>query len=197
MVFEFLKQNFFYIIILSCIIFTLLIIFSIFNNQFSNIHNTPKKQNISEVITIETFDNLTSPISSFGTPALPIPTVPQSFCNIYKHKPKELEKKCNAFTVLQCKNLDCCMYVKNSYDSKCVASSNGIPIYSQNKDICHPNPMLTQSFCRHHKHNPSRLEKYCKKFTSNKKQCKNLDCCGFLDNSGCVAMSKYGQVLFS
>ena len=197
---EFLKQNFFYIIILSCFIFTLLIIFSIFNNQFGDINNTSKKYDVNEVITIETLANMSSPISPMGPPttSLPIPTIAQSFCNIYKHKPYELEKECNKFSQSSCKKLDCCVYANNKdpYLSKCVAASNGIPIYSQNKDSCHPNPMLTQSYCRHHKNDPSKLQKYCNKFSNDKKKCTTLNCCKFMDTSGCAAVSIYGQLLF-
>ena len=46
------------ILILSLIILTLLVIFSIYNNDFSDISNNNKLKNIGKIVTIDTYNNI-------------------------------------------------------------------------------------------------------------------------------------------
>ena len=106
---QFFKSNFLSIIILSLLILVLLVIFSIFNNKFSDINGASSNRDLGKVVTIETMESLTN-----------------AFCKRYKHKHSELEEQCSKLHKKECTATGCCI-LRNGTD--CVAGSKLGPIF--------------------------------------------------------------------
>ena len=102
MVLSFLENNFEYIITLSIIIFTLLVIFSIFNIKFDFAANLNSTYLPDHIMKIETFLNQVKELPSNDDFEV-------NFCNKYKDDHQRLNRLCKDFDRNTCNSTGCCV----------------------------------------------------------------------------------------
>ena len=110
---DYFSENIDDIIIISLIIITLLVIFSMLNINFNS--NTNK--HIEKVVTIE---NLENNQSKKGTP------FEKAFCDLNKLEPHNLDASCNELNESNCNSTGCCIWLNGK---KCVAGDKKGPTF--------------------------------------------------------------------
>lgn len=113
---DFFKVNYIYILILSILIFISLVIFDIFNNDFSDVPSY-KKQHIEPYNNNEEDDTMSG-----------------AFCKKYQGTPQILKKHCKNLGVKGCHVAKCCVLIN---DEECLPGDHYGPFFrtEKGKDI--------------------------------------------------------------
>lgn len=121
---EFLEDNIIYIIIVVLLIFLILVIFDILNIDFK----------LKTEVDLDTAESKTITIETFG----------DSFCNVSKDNPIQLESNCNKFDKEGCNTSDCCVYVTDDNGVNCKGGDESGPHFNGTKK--NPLNILTYFF---------------------------------------------------
>ena len=129
--FSFIKQNILNILIFAAIIIVLLVFINIVGFDL----NAPApKLHLTQQVTVETLINPPSDLSDTNENIEHLEVQPaESFCKNYLGNSAELEPACNNLTETNCADVNCCVYVKNGLQGKCVAGSQNGPTFDNNK----------------------------------------------------------------
>ena len=127
MVLSFLKSNFEYIITLSIIFFTLLIILSIFDIKFDFASTLNSRYLPDHITKIETFLNKAKELPSNDDFEV-------NFCNKYKDDHQRLNRLCKDFDRNTCNSTGCCVWVKEKNKERCFAGDKDGPYYKTEKN---------------------------------------------------------------
>jgi len=129
--FRFIKQNTLNILIFAAIIIGLLVCINVVGFNL----NTPEpKSHLYQQITVETFGGSPTIFSDAKENIEKLDVQPaESFCKSYLGNSAALEPECNNLTESNCSNVNCCVYVKNGEEGKCVAGTQNGPTFDNNK----------------------------------------------------------------
>jgi hypothetical protein len=127
MIIKFLENNFEYIITLSIIIFTLLVIFSIYGIKFDFNREFSFSDLPNRVMKIETFINNLDSLPNNDEFEV-------DFCNKYKDDHQRLNRLCKGFDKNSCNSTGCCVWVKEKNGEKCFAGDRDGPHYKSEKN---------------------------------------------------------------
>ena len=136
---EFIKENYINISILSILIFTSLILFSIYKDRFSavpsyvsdNLNNQNKpKFTLVKQLDVETFENR-SLVSDTKTELIDLPG---AFCKKLKPKPHLLKSHCKNLGIKGCHIPSCCVLINSK---NCVPGDHNGPTFrtENRKDV--------------------------------------------------------------
>ena len=127
MVLSFLEANFEYIITLSIVIFTLLVIFSIFDLKFDFGDNSNGRYLPDHIMKIESFLNQFKELPNSNEFEV-------DFCNKYKDDHERLNRLCKDFDKNSCNSTGCCVWVKEKNEERCFAGDKDGPYYKTEKN---------------------------------------------------------------
>ena len=129
--FRFIKQNTLNILIFAAIIIVVLVFINVVGFNL----NTPEpKSHLYQQITVETFGLSPNDLSDTNENIEILKVQPaESFCKSYLGNSAGLELECNNLTETNCAEVNCCGYVKNATNGKCVAGTQNGPTFDNNK----------------------------------------------------------------
>ena len=121
-IFIFFMDNIIAIIILTLILYILIVLFSLYNEDLNKILPEPSDEKIGKIVTVEGFDIT----NTDTTNDLPNKSPETSFCELYSMVPGNLELKCNNFNERSCNIPSCCVWRNGN---KCVAGDKLGPTF--------------------------------------------------------------------
>lgn len=116
---QFLFDNATAITLISLIIFTMLVIFALFNDTFKDVPPYDSEQKTGKVVTIEAYEDV-------NTGVLPNLSSFKAFCQTHKSTPHELDARCKRLSPTACHVPSCCV-LRNGTD--CVAGNHLGPTF--------------------------------------------------------------------